>query len=60
MGEVKKAVDTLLTRPKTDDSWVRSAVDHIADREKRFAEKDARAPNFLTDAMRDEVRYQTH
>ncbi|GFF57696.1 cytochrome P450 27C1 [Aspergillus udagawae] len=55
MGEVKKAVNTLLTRPKTDDSRVRSAVDHIVDRENRFAEKEARAPSFLTDAMRDEV-----
>jgi hypothetical protein len=41
---------------KTDETWVRSAVDYVVLRESKLAEKEGRAPNFTSGVVIDEVR----
>lgn len=50
--ELKKAV----TRMENKDLTVRSAVDHMIQRETILAQKDGRAPKYLSPVMADEVR----
>ncbi|KAH6645266.1 cytochrome P450 [Truncatella angustata] len=50
-GELKKAVQRMEDR----DTSVRSAVDHMMQRETKLAEKDGRAPEYLSPAMADET-----
>ncbi|RKK10728.1 hypothetical protein BFJ66_g17437 [Fusarium oxysporum f. sp. cepae] len=52
--EVGKAVRRLQD-DGLDDSKIRSAVDHIVERENRFATKEGRTPNFFSNEIFDEV-----
>lgn len=55
-SELEKAVKKAEQHGSTSDaSWVNSAVDHMVDRERRFAEKEQRQPQYFTPVMRDEV-----
>lgn len=38
-----------------DNGWIRSAVDHVVDREARMAEKEGRQPDFYSEAITAEV-----
>ncbi|EAU36731.1 predicted protein [Aspergillus terreus NIH2624] len=38
-----------------DHTWAQSAVDLIVDRERKYAEREGRSPNFFGSAIRDEV-----
>ncbi|KAK0647797.1 Cytochrome P450 27C1 [Lasiodiplodia hormozganensis] len=56
MQELKRSVEASGgNKSSRDDSWVRSAVDHVVSRETRFAEKDGRAPAYFSPVMQDEV-----
>ncbi|EXA30691.1 hypothetical protein FOVG_17956 [Fusarium oxysporum f. sp. pisi HDV247] len=52
--EVREAVKRMQD-DGLDDSKIRSAVDHIVERENRFAAKDGRTPNFFSNDIFDEV-----
>ena len=55
--EILKAVARMEKQTEaSDESWVMSAVDHIVHRERLFAEKDGREPDYLSPVIRDEVR----
>jgi len=40
-----------------DETWIRSAVDLIVSRERRFAIKDGRKPDYMSPIIQDEVCY---
>lgn len=57
LRELQGATHRLFRRDSdADDIWVQSAVDLIVDREKTFAEREGRSPNFFGSTIRDEVR----
>jgi hypothetical protein len=39
-----------------NETWIRSAVDLIVSRERRYAAKDEREPSYMTRSIQDEVR----
>ena len=52
--QLEKSVSRL--RCDDDESWVRSALDHIVARERMAAEKEGRQPNYLAPEITVEVR----
>jgi hypothetical protein len=60
--EIDKAVDRMRREDRvangvegTQDHWVKSAVDLVVSREKRFAEKEGREPDYWSPVVVDEV-----
>ncbi|ROW13216.1 hypothetical protein VPNG_04881 [Cytospora leucostoma] len=53
--ELDKAVQARVEHREKGDVWVRSAVDHMVDREARLAEKEGRQPDFHSPAIMVEV-----
>jgi hypothetical protein len=53
--QLKKSVGRL--RNTDDESWVRSALDHIVAREKKTAEMEGRPPNYLSPEITVEVSF---
>lgn len=48
------------TQGDGDDSWIKSAVDHMVDREAKAADKEMRKPEFFEPWVIDEVRTTKH
>jgi hypothetical protein len=54
---VQRELENAAVRLQTEESHsVRSAVDHMVQREKKMAEKDGRTPDYVSPVMADEVR----
>jgi len=58
--EIERAIDRRKQQVEgVDDSWVRSTVDHVIDREQRLADKTGRKPDLCSPAIMDEVNCET-
>ncbi|KAI0115384.1 cytochrome P450 [Daldinia grandis] len=55
MSQIDKSVKKMNANGTADDSWVRSAVDHMILRETVLAEKSGREPQFFSPSMSDEI-----
>ncbi|ROW09485.1 hypothetical protein VMCG_02153 [Cytospora schulzeri] len=54
-GELDKAVQARTQHQEKGDTWIRSAVDHMVDRETHLAEKEGRQADYHSTAMVAEV-----
>ncbi|KAK1490152.1 cytochrome P450 [Colletotrichum tamarilloi] len=54
VGELNKATSRQLAN-SNNDTWMRSAVDLMVQRERKIAQDDGRVPDFLSPTMRDEL-----
>ncbi|KAI0126333.1 cytochrome P450 [Xylariales sp. AK1849] len=52
---IRRELEHAMERLQGEESVVRSAVDHMVQREKKLAEKDGRSPDYLSPTMADET-----
>jgi len=56
LGQLDMAVKEMEKHGVDDESWVRSAVEHIAVREAKWARKEGRQPDYTSSMILEEVR----
>lgn len=55
LGQLDQSVKEMDKHADDDESWIRSAVDHIVMREKKYAIKEGRKPDYTSDMILEEV-----
>lgn len=56
LGHLDMSVKEMQKHGSDDESWVRSAVDHIVVRETKYAKKEGRQPDYTSEMILEEVR----
>ncbi|KAM7219797.1 Cytochrome P450 [Rhypophila decipiens] len=55
LGQLDKAVKEMEKHNEDDESWIRSAVDHIVMRERKYAAKEGRKPDYASHMILEET-----